>query len=91
MYIWVYCLFQDARAVDCHTVLRMATLNGARALGVSDRLGSLEVGKLADVVAVDLSDSTAQPIYDPASALIFTNQRCVTVICDIVEVYPYAL
>lgn len=58
-------------ALPAHTALRMATLDGARALGLEDRIGSLEVGKQADCVAVDLSAPHAQPCYDPISQLVY--------------------
>ncbi len=61
--------------VPAHTALRMATLNGARALGLDDRIGSLEVGKHADVVAVDLSGPHTQPCYDPISHLVYSAGR----------------
>ena len=53
----------------------MATLNGARALGLETQTGSLELGKLADVVAFDLSGLAQQPIYDPVSQLIYASGR----------------
>ncbi|MGD8176741.1 TRZ/ATZ family hydrolase [Marinimicrobium sp. ARAG 43.8] len=62
-----------ADALDAHGALRMATLNGARALGLEDRIGSLEVGKSADVIAVELSDLSSQPIYNPVSQLVYTD------------------
>ncbi len=61
--------------VPAHTALRMATLNGARALGLDDRIGSLEVGKQADLVAVDLSGPHTQPCYDPISHLVYSAGR----------------
>ncbi|WP_372873952.1 TRZ/ATZ family hydrolase [Pseudomonas sp.] len=68
----------SASALDAHRALRMATLNGARALGLDDRIGSLEVGKAADLVAFNLSGLAQQPIYDPVSQLIYTcNRDCV--------------
>lgn len=63
----------DAAALSAHRALEMATLNGARALGRSDELGSLLPGKLADLIAVDLSDPFLQPVYDPASHLVYSN------------------
>ncbi len=63
----------DAAAVSAHTALRMATINGARALGRDHELGSLVPGKLADLIAVDLSDPFLQPVYDPASHLVYSN------------------
>jgi len=65
----------DAAALPAATVLRMATLNGARALGQGDRIGSLEVGKEADVVAVDLSRAATQPIYNPLSQIVYAASR----------------
>ncbi len=65
----------SATALDAHRALRMATLNGARALGLDEQIGSLEPGKAADLVAFDLSGLAQQPIYDPVSQLIYTNSR----------------
>ncbi|MGX0891710.1 5-methylthioadenosine/S-adenosylhomocysteine deaminase [Pseudomonas sp. ADAK2 TE3594] len=68
----------SATALDAHRALRMATLNGARALGIEAETGSLEVGKAADIVAFDLSGLAQQPIYDPVSQLIYaTGRDCV--------------
>ncbi|MDX1590140.1 MAG: TRZ/ATZ family hydrolase, partial [Oleiphilaceae bacterium] len=63
----------DAAAVSAHQALAMATINGARALGREQDLGSLEPGKLADMVAVDLGDCLVQPVYDPASHLVYST------------------
>jgi len=63
----------DASALSAHKALAMATLNGAKALGRDHELGSLVVGKLADLIAVDLSDPFLQPVYDPASHLVYSN------------------
>ncbi|MDR0256988.1 MAG: TRZ/ATZ family hydrolase [Stenotrophomonas maltophilia] len=65
----------SASALDAHRALRMATLNGARALGLEDITGSLEIGKAADLVAFDLSGLAQQPIYDPVSQLIYASGR----------------
>ncbi|MGK9067398.1 TRZ/ATZ family hydrolase [Stutzerimonas chloritidismutans] len=62
-------------ALDAHRALRMATLNGARALGLEDCIGSLEIGKFADMVAFDLSRLAQQPVYDPVSQLIYASGR----------------
>ncbi|WLH86483.1 TRZ/ATZ family hydrolase [Pseudomonas sp. FP2338] len=68
----------SATALDAHRALRMATLNGARAMGRDSEIGSLEVGKAADIVAFDLSGLAQQPIYDPVSTLIYaTGRECV--------------
>lgn len=68
----------SATALDAHRALRMATLNGARALGMEQDTGSLEIGKAADMVAFDLSGLAQQPVYDPVSQLIYaTGRDCV--------------
>ncbi len=68
----------SATALDAHRALRMATLNGARALGIEAETGSLEIGKAADMVAFDLSGLAQQPVYDPVSQLIYaTGRDCV--------------
>lgn len=63
----------DAAALSAHKALEMATLSGARALGRDHDIGSLVAGKLADLIAVDLSDPYLQPVYDPASHLVYSN------------------
>lgn len=69
----------SATALDAHRALRMATLNGAKALGLDAAIGSLAVGKAADIVAVDLSGLAQQPVYDPVSQLIYaTGRDCVS-------------
>ncbi|MFA7268690.1 MAG: TRZ/ATZ family hydrolase [Sterolibacterium sp.] len=65
----------DATALDAHTVLRMATLNGAVALGQDKSIGSLEKGKLADLCAVRLDDPSLLPCFDPASHLVHAVGR----------------
>lgn len=69
----------DAAAVPAATALAMATINGARALGMDARTGSLVPGKAADVVAVDFSGVATQPVFDPVSHLVYAAGRdCVT-------------
>jgi len=64
---------EDASALSAHEALAMATIQGARALGRDHELGSLASGKLADIIAVDLGDPFLQPVYDPASHLVYSN------------------
>jgi 5-methylthioadenosine/S-adenosylhomocysteine deaminase len=61
----------DATALPAQSALEMATINGARALGLQDQIGSLEVGKLADMTAVDLRQPETQPLYNPVSQLVY--------------------
>lgn len=63
----------DAAALPAHAALHMATLGGARALGLDEHIGSLEVGKAADIIAVDVGDIEALPLYRPISQLVYTN------------------
>lgn len=65
----------NASALPAEDVLRMATINGAKALGLDSEVGSLEVGKSADIVAVDLSGIENQPVYCPVSQLIYSAGR----------------
>ena len=65
----------DARAVDAHAALAMATINGARALGLEDQIGSIEPGKHADLMAVRLDDMELMPRYDIASHLVYSAGR----------------
>lgn len=64
-----------ADAVSAGEVLRMATLNGARALGLADETGSLEKGKWADLCCVDLWRPATSPVYDPAAQLVYAASR----------------
>jgi 5-methylthioadenosine/S-adenosylhomocysteine deaminase len=61
----------DATALPAADALAMATINGARALGLEEQTGSIEVGKLADLIAVDLSRPETQPLYHPLSQLAY--------------------
>ncbi len=63
----------DAAVLSAEQTLYMATMGGARALGISEETGSLEPGKAADVCAVDLNDLRHQPVYHPVSQLIYTE------------------
>ena len=65
----------NAAAVPASSALAMATINGARALGLEDEVGSLEVGKAADVVAVDLNALATQPVYSATSSLVYAASR----------------
>jgi len=61
----------DPTVLDAETVLAMATIEGARALGLADRIGSLEPGKDADVIIVDTRKPHLTPLYHPASHLVY--------------------
>ncbi len=65
----------DATASPAEQVLRMATLGGARSLGLGDRIGSLEPGKSADAAAIDLRGPDTQPVYNPISQIVYAATR----------------
>ncbi len=66
---------EDATAVPVCYALEMATINGARALGLEHRIGSLEPGKSADLVALDLDRFATMPVYDVISHLVYAVGR----------------
>jgi len=61
----------DPTVLDAETVLAMATIEGARALGLADRIGSLEPGKAADIIIIDTRKPHLTPLYHPASHLVY--------------------
>jgi 5-methylthioadenosine/S-adenosylhomocysteine deaminase len=65
----------DAQAVDAFQVLEMMTINGARALGLEDSVGSIEPGKKADLCALDLSAPETQPLYHVVSQIVYAASR----------------
>jgi 5-methylthioadenosine/S-adenosylhomocysteine deaminase len=65
----------DASALPAYTILKMATLNGAKALGIDADTGSLLAGKWADITAVCLDTIETQPVYDPVSQLVYASGR----------------
>jgi 5-methylthioadenosine/S-adenosylhomocysteine deaminase len=63
---------KDASALGDWQALETATLGGAKALSIDNKVGSLEVGKQADIIAIDLSQLEQQPVYQPVSQLVYT-------------------
>jgi 5-methylthioadenosine/S-adenosylhomocysteine deaminase len=76
-------LLRAPRALPADRLLRLATLDGARALGLDDRIGSLEPGKEADLVAVRLGEPHTTPVADPLTAL-FHSARGADVVLTVV-------
>lgn len=66
---------QNPTALSAGETLTMATLNGAKALGLNSMIGSLEIGKSADFIAVDLEQIETLPLYHPASQLVYAANR----------------
>ena len=65
----------DASALPAMTALKMATINGAKAIGIDRETGSLAPGKAADVIAVDMSALETQPLYCPISQIVYAASR----------------
>ena len=65
----------NASALPAEDILRMATINGAKAMGLDTEIGSIEVGKSADLSAIDLSGIENQPVYNPISQLVYSAGR----------------
>jgi 5-methylthioadenosine/S-adenosylhomocysteine deaminase len=65
----------NAAAVPAAAAVRLATLNGARALGLGAEIGSLVPGKAADVICIDLSGLEHQPVLDPVAELVYAASR----------------
>jgi 5-methylthioadenosine/S-adenosylhomocysteine deaminase len=74
----------DPKALSARNVLEMATIAGARVLGLDDKIGTLEPGKRADVVIIDLQQPKSQPVYAVESAIVYaaSGSSVVTTICD---------
>jgi 5-methylthioadenosine/S-adenosylhomocysteine deaminase len=61
----------DPKAISAREVLRLATIGGAQVLGLADRIGTLEAGKRADIVLVNLAQTRVQPVYSVESAIVY--------------------
>jgi len=74
----------DPKALSARDVLEMATIGGARVLGLADKIGTIEEGKRADVIVIDLSQSRSQPVYSVESAIVYaaSGSAVTATICD---------
>jgi 5-methylthioadenosine/S-adenosylhomocysteine deaminase len=63
---------QDATVITAEKVLEMATIDGARAVGLEKEIGSIEVGKKADIIVIDFNTAFMTPIHHPVSAIIYS-------------------
>jgi 5-methylthioadenosine/S-adenosylhomocysteine deaminase len=75
---------QNAEIITAETVLEMATLGGARAVGLAHEIGSIELGKKADIAVIDYDNAWMTPIHHPVSALVYSalGHEVVTVLID---------
>jgi 5-methylthioadenosine/S-adenosylhomocysteine deaminase len=65
----------DPTVMDASTALRIATINGARAVSLQNKIGSLEVGKCADLIVVELDNLHSTPVYDAYSHLVYSADK----------------
>jgi 5-methylthioadenosine/S-adenosylhomocysteine deaminase len=74
----------DPKAISAREVLRLATIGSAQVLGLADKIGTLEKGKRADVVLIDLQQPKVQPVYSVESAIVYaaSGNSVVTTIVD---------
>jgi 5-methylthioadenosine/S-adenosylhomocysteine deaminase len=74
----------DPKALTAREVLEFATIGGARALNMADKIGSLEEGKRADIAIIDLQQPKSFPVYAVESAIVYaaSGSAVVTTICD---------
>ncbi len=63
----------NAEALSAEQALQLATIDSAKALGLGHKIGSIEIGKQADITAVDLSKIAQQPVYSPLSSLVYSE------------------
>ncbi len=63
---------EDATVVTAREVLKMATINGAKGLGLEDKIGSLEVGKCGDLILVDMENPHTKPLFNVESQLVYS-------------------
>ncbi|MGS2716951.1 TRZ/ATZ family hydrolase [Eionea flava] len=64
---------KDAAAVSAQQAIQMATINGAKAMGIENDTGSLEIGKYADMIAIQLDDIEHAPLHDITSHIVYTH------------------
>ena len=75
---------QDATIMTAEKVLEMATIDGARAVGLEKEIGSIEVGKKADIIVIDYNNAFMTPIHHPVSAIVYSalGHEVTTVVID---------
>ena len=74
---------ENPQIINAYEVLKMATINGAKAMGLEEKIGSIEVGKTADIIIVDLESEVNQPINDIISNIVYNGKGqnvCTTII-----------
>jgi 5-methylthioadenosine/S-adenosylhomocysteine deaminase len=65
----------DATVLPAHEALELATIRGAKAVGLESEIGSLTAGKAADIICIDLTGPGQIPVIDPVSSIVYTASR----------------
>jgi 5-methylthioadenosine/S-adenosylhomocysteine deaminase len=68
-------LYLNPKVLPAYEVLKMATINGAKALGLDESIGSIEVGKKADIILIDLSKPHLKPLHNVYASLVYSTHR----------------
>lgn len=68
-------LASDPTILPDYQAIMLATINGAKLMNLDKKIGSLTIGKQADIIAIDLSDYGSQPVYNPISSIVYTATR----------------
>ena len=66
---------QDSEFLKPQDAIKMATINAAKAIGLDEKIGSIEFGKRADIVAINLNSIECQPCYDPLSSFVYSADK----------------
>ena len=66
---------QDAEFLKPIDVIKMATINAAKAMGLDSKIGSIEIGKRADITAINLDSIDCQPCFDPLSSFVYSADK----------------
>ncbi len=64
---------KDPRSLDAYTLLKMATIWGAKVIGMEDKIGTIEEGKAADIIVLDLNAPYMHPLYNPVASLVYSQ------------------
>lgn len=65
----------DPTSLSAYQTLYSATMGGAKALGLQEKIGTIETGKLADIIAIDLNQINTQPVYNPISQIVYSSSQ----------------
>lgn len=68
-------LYKDPTIMNAYDVLKLATINGAKAFGLEDKIGSIEVGKKADIIILDYNDTSVYPTADLISQIVHNTRN----------------